>query len=254
MTETLKSIRRGDRLIKTLLSCEAASVSELAERMDMPLSTAYDYVKTFESLGYVIELPDGRYKVSTGFLELGNRIRNQYAVYRVAEPELKALARSSGEYVPLMIEEAGLGVILSMNKGDKSSNITIRETYSGTKTRLSTTAPGKAILANLPERRIRSIIDRYGLAPKTEYTITDLDVLFDELEQIREQGYAIDDEERFDGMRGIGAPIDNDVTGAPAAISIYGPAHRLTEAKLHDELSSQLLEVANVIQVNLTYS
>lgn len=240
--------------MKTLLSCEPASVSELADRMEMPLSTAYDYVKTFETLGYVTELPDGRYRVGTSFLEFGNRVRSQYAVYSVAEPELKSLASETGEYVSLMIEEAGLGVILSMNKGDKSSNITIRETYSGTKTRLSTTAPGKAILGELPERRFRSILDRYGLGPKTRHTITHREELFDELETVREQGYAIDEEERFEGMHGIGAPIDTEMTEVPAAVAIYGPAHRLTESKLHDELADRLLEVTNVIQVNLTYS
>lgn len=254
MASTVKSVERADRLIRTLLDLERASVTELSEELDMPLSSTYDYLTTLESLRYVVELSDGTYTVASTFLEVGNRVRSQYDVYRVAEPELKSLARETGEYAALMVEENGLGVILVMEKGDKSSNIHIQRTHPGTKTRLNTTACGKAILAQLSEDRICEIVDRYGLAPKTEHTITEFDELTDELEQIREKGYVIDDEERFEGMRGVGTPVQTGVDTVTAAIGIYGPANRLTETVLNEEYANRILETANIIQVNLSYS
>lgn len=254
MTIAVKSVERADRLLRTLVELEGATASELADEVDMPLSSVYDYLTTFESLDYVVESSDGRYTASFGFLELGNRIRNQYDVYRVAESELESLSRETGEYVVLMIEEDGLGVVAGLQKGDKSSNIHIRETHPGTKTRLSTTACGKSILAQHPDDRVREIVDRYGLAPKTENTITDSDELFEDLARIREEGYAIDDEERFEGMRGVGAPVETGTDAVTAGIAIYGPANRLTETVIHEEYPNRILETANVIQVNLSYS
>ena len=254
MTIAVKSVERADRLLRTLVELEGATASELADELEMPLSSVYDYLTTFKSLGYVVESTDGQYTVSFGFLELGNRIRNQYDIYRVAESELKSLSRETGEYVVLMVEEDGLGVVLAIKKGEKSSNIHIRETHPGTKTRLSTTASGKSILAQLSDERIREIVDRYGLAPKTANTITNSDELFEDLAQIRNDGYAIDDEERFEGMRGVGAPVETGDDGVTAGIAVYGPANRLTDSVIRQEYPNRVLETANVIQVNLSYS
>ncbi|SEH18071.1 transcriptional regulator, IclR family [Natronorubrum sediminis] len=254
MTIEVQSIERADRLLQTLVDVEGATASELADEVDMPLSSVYDYLTTFEELGYVVDSGNGHYVVSFGFLELGNRVRNQYDVYTVAESELKTLSRETGEYVVLMVEEDGLGVVIGLQKGDESSNIHIRRTHPGTKTRLSTTASGKSILAQLSDERVRELVDRYGLAPKTENTITDTDELFEELERIRDDCYAIDDEERFEGMRGVGAPVATGNESVTAGIAIYGPANRLTETVLHEEYSKRVLETANVIQVNLSYS
>lgn len=254
MIIVVKSVERADRLLRTLVELEGVTASELAAELDMPLSSVYDYLTTFESLGYVVESTDGPYTVSFGFLELGNRVRNQYDIYRVAQSELKSLSRETGEYVVLMVEEDGLGVVLGLQKGDKSSNIHIRETHPGTKTRLSTTACGKSILAQFSDDRVREIVDRYGLAPKTENTITSSDKLFDNLERIRGEEYAIDDEERFEGMRGVGAPVETGDDAVTAGIAIYGPANRLTETVIHEEYPNRVLKTANVIQVNLSYS
>lgn len=254
MSIVVKSVERADRLLRTLAELEGATASELAEEVDMPLSSVYDYLTTFESLGYIVETSDGRYTVSFGFLELGHRIRNQYDVYRVAEPELKSLSRETGEYVVLMIEEDGLGVVLGLQKGDKSSNIHIRETHPGTKTRLSTTACGKSILAQFSDDRVREIVDQYGLAPKTENTIMNSDELFEDLARVREEGYAIDDEERFEGMRGVGTPVETGNDTVTAGIAIYGPANRLTDTVIYQEYPNRVLETANIIQVNLSYS
>lgn len=254
MAGKVQSVERADQLVRRLLEKENATVSELAEELELPLSTAYDYISTLQSIGYVVERSDGRYELSFDFLEIGNRIRNQYDVYRVSKPELKKLSDETGEYATLMVEENNLAVVLSMKKGNKSSNINIKRTHPGTKTRLSTTAAGKAILAQFSEERVQSVIDQYGLAPKTENTITSRQELFDELETIEKRGYAIDDQERFEGMRGIGAAVDTNTEDVTAAIALYGPAHRLTDPVLFEELPDSILEVKNVIEINISYS
>lgn len=254
MANTVHSLRRADRIIERLIDLRMATVSTLSDELDMPLSTVYDYVCTLESMDYLTKLPDGRYRVSTHFLDIGNEVRYQYEIYTTAKPELQELAAETGGYAVLMIEEGGLGVILSMEEGERSPRILIQRTYAGTKTQLNTTATGKAILSELPEERVRSIIDEYGLSAKTENSITAREELFGELERIRETGYAIDDEERFEGVRGIGVPVVSKPDDVVAAIGLYGPITQLTETMLHEELPDRMREVENVIQITLTYS
>jgi len=198
MTIEVKSVERADRLLRTLVDLEAATATELSDELEIPLSSVYDYLTTLESIGYVVETTDRRYTPSFGILELGNRIRNQYDVYRIAESELKTLARD-GRVRRAHDRRGRTWGRRRVTEGDKSANIHIRETHPGTKTRLNTTACGKSILAQLSDERIREIVDRYGLAPKTENTITNVDELFDEVARIRDDGYATDDEERFEG-------------------------------------------------------
>jgi len=112
----------------------------------------------------------------------------------------------------------------------------------------------KSILAQLSDERIREIVDRYGLAPKTENTITNVDELFDEVARIRDDGYATDDEERFEGMRGVAAPVETGNDAVTAGIAIYGPANRLTDTVFREEYPKRVLEAANIIHVNLSYS
>jgi len=254
MGKELGSLRRANRLIERLIELEMASVTALAKDLDMPTSSAYDYVSTLESLGYLTRMSDGRYRVSSRLLRLGNEVRHRYDVYTIAEPELSELAQETGEYAALMIEDGGLGVILSMKQGAKAAHVRIDRTYAGTRTRLNTTASGIAILSRLAEERTREIVEQFGLSAKTENTTVDPDELYDRLELVRERGYAIDDEERFEGMRGVGVPVVSEPDETVAAIAVYGPANRLTEDVLHGELSDRTLQVANVIQVSLTYS
>ncbi|ELY37784.1 IclR family transcriptional regulator [Natronorubrum tibetense] len=254
MATGIGSLRRANRLIERLIELETASPTTLANELELPTSTVHDYVTTLESLGYLTRMDDGQYRVSGRFLRLGNEVRHRYDVYTTAEPELAELADETGEYVALMVEHGGLGLILSMKQGKKAAHVRIEETYPGIRTRLNTTANGKALLACLSEERVAEIIESYGLSKKTENTIVDRETLYAELDRIGERGYAIDDEERFDGMRGISAPLVSEPDETVASIGIYGPTNRLTDDVLHETFSDRILQVTNVVQVNLTYS
>lgn len=253
-TQPLKSLCRANRIVERLVDMKAASVSELADEFDMPLSTMYEYVNTLESIDYIRKRSDGRYRVSSSFLEIGNQVRRNYAIYNVAEPEIRRLAEQTGEFAGLMIEEDNLGVLLSMKKGDKVKRLQVNRTYPGVKSRLNTTAFGKAILSQLSDEDIQNVIDQYGLHPKTENTITELEPLLDEMDRIRQRGYAFDDEECFEGMRGIGVPITSQIDDLLAGIALYGPPNRLDDEVFFEEYPSVVQEYSNIIQGNLEYS
>jgi DNA-binding IclR family transcriptional regulator len=252
-TQPLKSLCRANRIVHRLIEMQTASVSELADEFDMPLSTTYEYVNTLEKIDYIRKRSDGRYCVGSAFLEMGNQVRRNHEVYNVAEPEIRRLAEQTGEFAGLMIEEDDLGVLFSMKKGDKVKRMKVTRTYPGVKTRLHTTAFGKAILAQLSDAEIEATVEQYGFHPRTENTITRLEPLLEEIDRARQRGYALDDEECFEGMRGIGVPITDRSDTILAGIALYGPPTRLDDESFFDEYPAVVQEYANVITGNLEY-
>ncbi len=115
------------------------------------------------------------------------------------------------------------------------------------------TSLGKAILAFLPPEGRETIINEAALAPKTPKTITDQRTLYENLDTISERGYAIDDEENIEGLRCVAAPVRNGET-VLGAISITGPASRITDDYLHGELAESVQRAANVIELNTKFS
>jgi len=86
----------------------------------------------------------------------------------------------------------------------------------------------------------------------TDNTITDRNKLFNELEQIRERGYAYDSGEGIEGLRAVAAPIiTNGVVDG--AMTVAGPANRITESKFHEEFPEAVLGAANATELELTY-
>lgn len=246
----VKAAKTSFEIINTLRKLEGAGVSELADRLDKPTSTIHDHLRTLESEEYVVNI-DGTYRVGARFLELGEQVRNRTKVFNVARPEVDDLAEKTGEHANLMTEEHGRGVFLYKSRGADAVQL---DTHGGMRVPLQTTALGKTILAFRPREEVNTIIDRHGLPEITEKTITDREELFDVLAEVRDRGYAFDDEERVSGMRCVAAPITNGNGRAIAAVSVSGPKSRMLGETFSDELPSLILRSANVIEVNLTYS
>jgi len=252
-TVPIQAAKQTLEIIEALSRSDGLSISELASSLDMPKSTAYDYLQTLMDLEYIVH-DDSGYRLGTKFLGIGARRRLQYELFKTAKPELKRLVDETGEHATLVIEEHRMGILLNTVMGSNAVEVVAHD---GTRTYLHTTAPGKAILANLPSETVEQILDGYdddGLPAYASQTIVSRSALLDDLETIRERGYAIDENEAIDGMRGLGVPIirrdDKTVAGA---ISIYAPMNRSTSVEFEKEISELLLQAANVIELNLSY-
>lgn len=249
METPVKTSRVTFELIETIATLDGAGLTELTEYMDLPQSTVHDHLQTLERLGYLVK-ENGKYEIGTRFLELGKARQKRMEIYQQAKPEIENIAKETGEHASLMIEEDGLGVLLNIAKGENAVNI---NAHAGMRMPLTTTAPGKAILAHLPTDTVETYLDEHGMPAVTENTITSRDELFDELSEIQERRYAIDVEERIKGVCAVAVPILRNQT-IQGAISVGGPVNRMSLERLEDDLSNMLLQSANVIQVNLTYS
>ncbi|QRV17869.1 IclR family transcriptional regulator [Haloterrigena salifodinae] len=243
----VRTTEKSLRIIAELNQLGEARVTTLANELEMGKSAVHNHLSTLEKHGYVVKDSETKtYRLSLKFLDIGGQIRSQRDVYKVAEPKVEELAEESGELVHLVVEEDGKGVYLCRSKGERAVEL---DTYIGCRHHMHSTAFGKAILSRLPADRVDAIIDQHGLPQVTPQTITSRGELFEELERTRERGFAVDDEERLEGLRCIAAPIkfDSDVIGA---ISVSGPTARIDDDWESNEFVSELQRTVNVIELN----
>ena len=237
------------RIIEALNDSGEAGVTELARTLDLPKSTVYNHLDTLNRRGYVVKTGE-EYRLACRFLELGSMTRDRQLVYRIARDEVTALAEETGELSGLIVEEHGYGVFLHRAKGDQAVRV---DTHVGKRIHLHGAALGKAMLAFSSPDRVREVIDRRGLPALTDHTITDEEVLFEELDRIREEGVAFDDEERINGLRSVAVPLQKDDGEVLGAISVAGPTSRMRGDRFRSRLPEQLRSAANVIELNITY-
>ncbi|GGN20369.1 IclR family transcriptional regulator [Halarchaeum nitratireducens] len=247
---TVQATRTSIAIVEALVRLDGAGVTELATELDLPKSTVHNHLDTLRDIEYVVKA-DGEYNVGLRFLKLGEYSRNRLKIYDIVRPEIDALAEQTGELVNLSVEEYGRGVYLYLARGDEAVHL---DTHAGMQVHLHCTALGKAILAHTPEERVEQILDMMGMPSRTEQTVTDRGELYEELETIRERGYAYDRQERLDGLRCVAAPITTSEQEIVGAISVSGPTSRMQGERFDTEIPDALRDTANVVELNMTYS
>lgn len=233
-------------LIEELGNRGSVGISALADELSLPKSTVHYHLDQLREHGFLVK-ERREYRLGLRFLELGEHVRDEIDLYHLAKSRVDHLAEQSQELTLLMVEEHGLGVYIYKAKGENAIDI---DASIGRHAPLHNRAMGKAILAFMPENRVRTIIDQHGLPRTTEHTITDEEVLFEELDTIRERGVSFNNQESIDGLRGVAVPIlyEGTVLGA---MSIAGPTTRFVDERFRDELPKLLQTSRNVIELNL---
>lgn len=242
------SVERAFAVIDVVREEGTVRIDDVASALDVPTSTAHVYLKTLESVGYVVTGPEG-YRLSLRFLRDGSTVREGTTVYALARPEVDDLAEETGEVANLGVEEDGRRVILYQAEGSEAvyDNAPI-----GEYTEMHWTALGKSILAHLPDERVDEIVDRFGLPERTDDTITGRDALDEELSRIRDRGYALEDEERREGIRSVAVPVVVE-EGVLGALSVSGPKERLDDRRIDEAVVPALRNAANVVEVKYAY-
>lgn len=248
MTYQVKAGVKLFKIIETVQKADDPTLTEIANSLGYPKSTTSNHLKTLEETGYLIER-DGTYRLSLKFLDHGVHAKRERQIAHIAPSVLQQLAADTGEAAWLMVEERGYVVGLEKAMGKQAIQTAGRI---GRHTRLHYHAPGKAILSELPDARVRAIIDQHGLTQTTENTITDFDELRAELETIREQGVAFDIGEAVPGIRSIASPVCCDGT-VHGAVAVVGPKNRLKGDRFREEFSELVSGAANELELGLKY-
>ncbi len=248
---TVQSVATACEIIETLQDEDGVTVSELGDLLEMSASSVHAHLTTLKQYGFVVQ-HDDQYQLGPHFMPLGEYVRNHMPLYRAAKEEVNELASTTGEGAHLVIEHQGLLLSVYETFG---SNAVGREYHARKreepKAHLHCTAAGKAILAHYPEERVREIAEQRGLVRQTQRTTTDVDDLLEELETVAERGYATADREQLQGIRGVGAPIEDRNHSVVGSISISAPASRLKGDVFREEIPEQVMHTANIAEINL---
>jgi DNA-binding IclR family transcriptional regulator len=247
---TVKTTETAFTIIEGLEELDGARVTELADHLGLAASTVHSHLATLYEMGYVVKEGD-RYLIGSRFLKLGETAKERKEAYELARPKVKALAEETEERCQFIVEEHGRGVYLHRETGNRA---VWTDSGLGKRVSLHSTASGKSVLANLPEERVDAILDRWGLPAQTDNTITDRTELFEELDVIRERGYAVNKEESTDGLRAVGVPVMDGSGDLLGALSVSGPSHRMKGEWFESEIPDLLLGTANELKLNLKYS
>lgn len=247
-----RRIQSADRvcdILEHLRESGSTTVSKLADAIGLTTGTTHTYLATLETRG-LVQKDDGEYRLGLELLPYGEHVRRQNDLYRVAKTDVSQLAHDSNATTHLMTEYDGRLVVLHEAFGENAIGT---EFHSKKRERLQThlhcTAAGKAILAHLPDYRVAEIVHTRGLISYTSTTITDIDELAAELETIRERGFALNDQERIQGIRAVGAPILYNDERVLGAVSLSGSASNWSGKRFQEDLPEEVMRVANAIEV-----
>ncbi len=235
------TVRKAMLLLGTLARHPGGiGLSELARRSNLHHATAYRLLWSLGECGLVECSPgDRRYRLGFRILELAGTLLDTLEVRQVARPVLQWLAGISRETAHLATLDRGEMVFL--DRVDGPHPVTLR-TRLGFRAPAHATAVGKAFLAFSAPTVTEEVVRSRALVRYTEHTITDRGRFLAHLEKIRRQGYAVDNQEHRLTIRCVGAPIFDHRKQPVAAVSIAGPAFRLSARRLGE--SSELVREA----------
>ena len=217
------SVARALHMLETLAEPSAdggLSVTEIGETVGVSKSAAFAILQTLLHAGYVADSGVGqhrRYRLGRALTRLGDRARSQTPLREIALPVLRRLAEELRLSVRLgVLLEDGVAVI---ERVDAPGGLRI-DLRMGDRELLHTTAVGKAILAAGTDQEAKAMLGSRALIRRTPNSITDIDALLAHLDTIRARGYAVDDEEDYEGIICIGAAIRDHTDRATAALSV----------------------------------
>jgi len=197
-----------------------------------------------------VQEPAG-YRLGLQFLDHGIQAKNHYRkLLNASQPVLEQLVNETDEAVNLAVEEHNYAVYISRLTGDRGVPT---NSWVGKQKPIHTLSAGKAILAHMPDDQADELISQIGLTGVTAETITTRDELESEFKEIRERGVAFNNCESHESIRAVGSPVilDDEVYGA---VSVAGPAKRLTGEYFRSKILELLLGVVNEIELKLACS
>jgi DNA-binding IclR family transcriptional regulator len=251
----VQTIERASSILDILgQSPQGISIRELSTKIKLPKGTTHRLLSSLSYFGYVRQDPKTRnYLLGLKLVELGQLLLGQLDLRKEAEPFLRDLAERTKETVHLVFLDRNEIVYIDKVETEQNSSGLKMASRVGLRNPAHSSAVGKVLLAHFPEEELKNFIKEKGLAKRTENTIIDPTQLKDHLKLVRAQGYAIDDEENEKGIRCVAAPIYNEVGKTVAAISISGPAFRITKKVIQESLKKEVMETALKVSQRLGF-
>ncbi|OKO87257.1 IclR family transcriptional regulator C-terminal domain-containing protein [Bradyrhizobium sp. AS23.2] len=245
----VQSVDRALSILETLAEDdEGYRLSDLAVRTGLSVSTVHRLLATLESRRFVqFDRAESKWHVGVRSFTVGASFARRRNFSAQAIPYLRKLRDLTRETANLAVVDDEFIIVLTRME---SREIMRSLTKVGGRVAMVTSGVGKAVLATYSDEDVGAVIRHHGMPRLTEKSLVRPSDLFKELEKIRKQGYALDDEEACMGLRCIAAVVYNDCAEPLAAISVSGMTSRLTDERL-PEIGQIVRDVAGELTIAL---
>jgi len=228
-------------------SKEKFTVTEICNELDLPKATVFTTMSTLEYYNMVQKDKAGRFQIGPKMFQIGMTYASDHSIIELARPYMRKLMEKTGFTVHLGILHENHIMYIAKEEPDQFIKFS---TYPGLKAEVHLTGLGKAIAAYLSEEELNHIFDEVGMKEATPNTITNYKRFKESLEDVRKNGYAIEDEEGEIGVRCIAAPLINARYVTPTAVSITAHSSQLTKDQF-EEIGDLVRSTAEEISRNI---
>lgn len=246
----MRALLRGLAVLETLAHSHGLSLSEVARRARLPVSTTHRLLETLRRRGYVQPVDDGLYRVGLRAFEVGMGFLRGQHLTEAARPVMVQLVDRLQETANLAVRDGDEAVYVLQVESDRMLRLFAQP---GARHPLYCTGVGKVLLAWEPEGVVRGLLGSGPLVRFTPRTLTDPEAVLRELRGVRARGYAVDREEREEGVRCVAAPVRDAQGRVVAALSVSAPASRLPHPRI-PEVAATVLSAAHQISRRLGFS
>jgi IclR family transcriptional regulator, pca regulon regulatory protein len=229
-------------------------IAEIADSLGMSRSTTHRYAITLVALGYLEQDASRKYRLGLHVTDLGMSALNSTSLREHAQPYLDELRRRTGYTINVAMLDGPEIVYIARSRSQRRAQQRIDLGLAlGSRLPVYCTSMGKLLLAYLPDRERRELLSEIRLERRTPNTITSRRLLQIELDRIREDGFAVNDEELTSGLHSIAAPIRTDSREVVAAANMAAHSSMISLQDLIDHLGPHLIATADRISARLGY-
>ncbi len=247
----VQSLDRGLAVMRALsMPGRGQTLADVSRNTGLPRAAVRRFLLTLEELGYV-RSEDRRFSLTPRVLELGHAYLSALTLPEIAQPHLRTLVGRVDESCSMSVLDGTDIVYVAREPTRRIMTVAISI---GTRFPAYATSMGRAMLSQLPEPRLRTMLARSPLLARTSRTITDLEELVSEIARVRDRGWALVDQELEDGLRSIAAPVRDQHGQAVAAVNVSTHTSRTTLEKLRGQMLAELLEAVAAIEADVAAS
>jgi DNA-binding IclR family transcriptional regulator len=248
----VQSIVRAFEILETLaVERDGLGVTEISKRAGLHKSTVHRILNTMAEMGYIEQNQDtGAYRLGLKFIELCSLYLNNVELKTEAQPYLRNLSAQTGQ--PVHLATLGDQAAVYIDKIDHYNNIRMYSAI-GKRIPLYCTAVGKVLLSDKSSDYIRKLLGKNKLISYTPNTLTDLDQILEEINEVKKLGWARDNEEHELGIRCIAAPIYDYRRRIIAAVSTSGNKNIISSDR-DEEIAGYVIKAASDISKRMGYT
>jgi IclR family transcriptional regulator, acetate operon repressor len=226
------------------------SLVKLSKSLDLPKSTTMRLLMVLEGHRFVQKNAEsGLYRLGLKLFELGSKAVAQFDLTERVRPHLERLVSLTGETAYLSVLDGGEALVMERVESSRAVRV---PTSVGWRHPAHSTAVGKVLLAFVPESKLTAVLGKGRLRAYTRKTVTSVAHLREELQRVREHGFALDDEETEDGLRCIAAAVREHSGQVTAALGVLGPAYRIPDDAVA-MLAATVISAADKLSAELGY-